>query len=119
METLGNNKIFIFLQFRLMETVQVKAVRALVGLTLQNIRMTDADISELLAANCLANLEELNISANGPINLTEDSVYKLIKFCPRLTKIGGICCWSARDLVSLLEQLNNQHHFKLKMDERD
>jgi len=97
----------------------VKAVRALVGLTLQNIRMTDADISELLAANCLANLEELNISANGPINLTEDSVFKLIKSCPRLTKIGGICCWSARDLVTLLQQLNNQHHFKIKMDERD
>ena len=108
-----------YLSVRLMETIQVKSVRALEGLTLQNIRMTDADISELIAANCLANLEELNISANGPINLTEDSVFKLIKWCPGLTKIGGICCWSARDLVTLLEQLNNQHHFKIKMDERD
>ena len=66
----------------------MKSVGALEGLTLQNIRMTDADISELIAANCLANLEELNISANGPINLTEDSVFKLIKWCPKLTKIG-------------------------------
>ena len=52
-------------------------------LTLQNIRMTDADISDLLSVNSLKSLEEINISANVPINLTEDSVFKLINLCPR------------------------------------
>ena len=55
-------------------------------LTLQNIRMTDADVSDLLAVNSLKSLEEINISANGPMSLTEDSVFKLIAQCPRLVE---------------------------------
>ena len=43
--------------------------------------MTDADISDLV--NSLKSLEEINISANGPIDLTEASVFKLINLCPR------------------------------------
>jgi len=97
----------------------IKRCQGLVHLTLQNIRMTDADMTDLLAANSFSNLEELNISSTGTINLTEDSVYKLIEKCPRLRKIGGICCWSARDIVALLEQLSCLHHFKIRMDDRE
>jgi len=97
----------------------IKRCIGLVRLTIQNIRMTDADMTDILSSNSLSHMEELNISATGTINLTEDSVYKLIEKCPRLRKIGGICCWSARDIVSLLEQLSCQHHFKIRMDDRD
>ena len=56
-------------------------------LTLQSIRMTDADMTDLLSANSFSQLEELNISSAGTINLTEDSVYKLIEKCPRYVNI--------------------------------
>ena len=56
-------------------------------LTLQSIRMTDADMTDLLSANSFSQLEELNISSAGVINLTEDSVYKLIEKCPRYVLI--------------------------------
>ena len=39
--------------------------------------------------------------------------------CSRLTKIGGVCGWSSRDIVTLLETLNNKHNFRIKMDDRD
>ena len=52
-------------------------------LTIQNIRMTDADMTDLLSANPFSHLEELNISSTGTINMTEDSVYKLLEKCPR------------------------------------
>eukprot|EP00092_Neocalanus_flemingeri_P045965 GFUD01051589.1.p1 GENE.GFUD01051589.1~~GFUD01051589.1.p1 ORF type:complete len:583 (-),score=144.78 GFUD01051589.1:87-1835(-) len=97
----------------------IKRCSGLVRLTLQNIRMTDADMTDILSSNLFTQLEELNISSTGTINLTEESVYKLIDKCPRLRKIGGICCWSARDIVSLLDQLSCQHHFKIKMDDRE
>ena len=45
--------------------------------------MTDADMTDILSANPLASLEELNISANGTINLTEDTVFRLLEQCPR------------------------------------
>lgn len=97
----------------------IKRCSGLVRLTLQSIRMTDADMTDLLSANSFSQLEELNISSAGTINLTEDSVYKLIEKCPRLRKIGGICCWSAQDIVGLLEQLSSLHHFKIRMDDRE
>jgi len=97
----------------------IKRCLGLVRLTLQNIRMTDADMTDILSANSFHYLEELNISSTGTINLTEESVYKLIEKCPRLRKIGGICCWSTRDIVTLLEQLSCNHHFKIKMDDRE
>merc|ERR1719341_149037 len=70
----------------------IKRCSGLVRLTLQSIRMTDADMTDLLSANSFSQLEELNISSAKTINLTEVSVYKLIEKCPRLRKIGGICC---------------------------
>ena len=45
--------------------------------------MTDADISDILSVNPLPYLEELNISGSGGINLTEETVFKLIEKCPR------------------------------------
>ena len=46
--------------------------------------MTDADISDIMSYNLLNYIEELNISANGgTINLTEETVFKLIEKCPR------------------------------------
>ena len=51
---------------------------------MQNIRMTDADMTDILSYNPLKKIEEMNISATGAsINLSEDSVYKLIEKCPR------------------------------------
>jgi len=97
----------------------IKKTKYVRRITLQNIRMTDADISDILSVNPLPYLEELNISGSGGINLTEETVFKLIEKCPRLTKIGGVCCWASRDIVALLEQLNSQHHFRIKMDDRD
>jgi len=97
----------------------IKRCLGVVRLTLQNIRMTDADMTDLLHANPFTYLEELNISSTGTINMTEDSVYKLLEKCPRLRKIGGICCWSSRDIVTLLDQLSTKHHFKIRMDDRD
>ena len=52
-------------------------------MTLQNIRMTDMDMTDILSFNPLQELEELNISANGGTNLTEETVFKLIDKCPR------------------------------------
>ena len=63
--------------------IQIKRAQKLRRLTLQNIRMTDADMTDILSANPLASLEELNISANGTINLTEDTVFRLLEQCPR------------------------------------
>jgi len=97
----------------------IKRCLGVVRLTLQNIRMTDADMTDLLHANPFTYLEELNISSTGTINMTEESVYKLLEKCPRLRKIGGICCWSSRDIVTLLDQLSTKHHFKIRMDDRD
>jgi len=97
----------------------IKRCLGLEHLTIQNIRMTDADMTDLLSANPFSHLEELNISSTGTINMTEDSVYKLLEKCPRLRKIGGICCWSSRDIVTLLDQLSSKHHFKIRMDDRD
>ena len=51
-------------------------------MTLQNIRIFDADMTDILSYNPLQDLEELNISANGGSNLTEDTVFKLIEKCP-------------------------------------
>ena len=45
--------------------------------------MTDADITDVMSFNPLTNIEEINISGNGTINLTEDTVFKLIEKCPR------------------------------------
>ena len=67
--------------------LQIKRCSGLVRLTLQSIRMTDADMTDLLSANSFSQLEELNISSAGVINLTEDSVYKLIEKCPRYEHI--------------------------------
>jgi hypothetical protein len=41
-------------------------------------------------------------------------------YCPvtdRLTRIGGICCWSHRSMVDLLDTLNHKYSFKIKMGE--
>jgi len=97
----------------------IKRCLGLERLTIQNIRMTDADMTDLLSANPFSHLEEINISSTGTINMTEDSVYKLVEKCPRLRKIGGVCCWSSRDIVTLLDQLSSKHHFKIRMDDRD
>lgn len=56
--------------------------RKLRRMTLQNIRIFDADMTDILSYNPLQDLEELNISANGGSNLTEDTVFKLIEKCP-------------------------------------
>jgi len=97
----------------------VKKCLGLCRLTLQNIRMLDADMTDILSANPFTHLEELNISSTGSINLTEESVYKLVEKCPKLRRIGGICCWTTRDIVALLDQLSSVHHFKIRMDDRD
>ena len=74
--------------------IQIKRAQKLRRLTLQNIRMTDADMTDILSANPLASLEELNISANGTINLTEDTVFRLLEQCPRLVVFAqcALCC---------------------------
>ena len=130
----GINNQIIFLNS--ISDHKVKKGRGLRRITLQNVRLTDADLTDIFQFNKLQYLEEINISATGSINLTEDSIFKLIEKCPRsdlklfssqpftvkfcrLVKIGGICCWSSRDIVSLLETLSSHHHFKIKMDDRD
>jgi hypothetical protein len=35
----------------------------------------------------------------------------------RLTRIGGICCWSHRSMVDLLDTLHHKYRFKIKMGE--
>ena len=61
----------------------MKSTAGLRKVTLHNVRLTDADISDILAANALQQLEEIHISAGTTINLTEQSVYNLIDKCPR------------------------------------
>ena len=48
--------------------------------------MLDADMTDILSANPFTHLEELNISSTGSINLTEESVYKLVEKCPKYEK---------------------------------
>ena len=94
--------------------IQIKRAQKLRRLTLQNIRMTDADMTDILSANPLASLEELNISANGTINLTEDTVFRLLEQCPRLVVfvqcalccvISEICTHSLRTTARLTTKL--------------
>ena len=94
--------------------IQIKRAQKLRRLTLQNIRMTDADMTDILSANPLASLEELNISANGTINLTEDTVFRLLEQCPRLVVfarcslycvISEICTPSLRTAARLTTSL--------------
>jgi len=87
-------------------------------LTLQNIRLCDADLADLLAPPGLPLLEEVNISSTGVTALTEESVFRLVCSCPSLARVGGVCGWSCSDLLATLEKLSSEHHFKIKMDDR-
>lgn len=93
----------------------LKRTFGLEKISLHNIRLTDADISDVLAANPMLHLQEINISANTNINLSENSAYKLIERCPRLCRIGGICCWSPSNMVILLDTLFKTYSFKIRM----
>merc|ERR1712059_203619 len=95
----------------------VKRILGLRRLTLQNVRLNDADMADLLIAPSLTQLEEINISNSGNTSLTEESVFKLLSSCPRLRRIGGVCGWSCSDLLAMLDRLNTVHHFMIKHDD--
>lgn len=86
-------------------------------LSLHNIRLTDGDISDVVKSGRLARLEEINISSTTTILLSEASVYRLLDSCPKLARIGGICCWSHRSMVDLLDTLHHKYRFKINMGE--
>jgi len=84
---------------------------------LYNIRLTDGDVSDLVSRGSLTKLQEIHISANFSILLSQQSVDKLLKNCPSLKRIGGICSWSIDNLVELLQHIKIKHSFKIKLGE--
>jgi len=96
----------------------IKRCLGLQRLTLQNVRLNDADMADLLVPPSLSKLEEINISSTGTTSLTEDTVFKLLNNCPRLRRVGGVCGWSCSDLLNTLEKLSSSYHFKIKMDDQ-
>ena len=66
----------------------------------------------------LQKLEEIRIGASeiGFVRLTDDSVTRLIKNCPRVKTIGGICEWKTRDLLSLLQSLMLEEGWKITLE---
>jgi len=96
----------------------IKSCPNLEILSLQNIRLNDADMTDILTQPGLPSLKEINISATGTINLTEESVFRLVSACPLLQRVGGVCGWACADLLAALDRLSCDHHFKIKHDDQ-
>ncbi len=77
------------------------------SLYLWNVVVTDSDVSEVFSQNPLLHLEELRISSSeiGFLRLTEVAAELVVRRCPRLHTIGGVCDWGIRDLLTLLHDL--------------
>merc|ERR1719481_1437564 len=97
----------------------VRSCGQLSRLTLHNVRMSEADLGDVVSATSSL-LEEINISASSGTNipLTEEAVLSLVTKCPKLRRIGGICGWNIGDLPSLLENLVTRHTFRLRLDDQ-
>ena len=85
---------------------------------LWNLVVCDADLDLILAKNPLSNLRDIRIGSSeiGYLKLTESAVLKMIKRCPKLNYIGGICDWNIHDLVSLLQDLLISGGWKISLE---
>lgn len=96
----------------------VKSSKNLEKLYLWNIIITDEDLEDILKINGLKRMEEIRIGCSEItfVKLTEDSVTRLVKSCPELKCIGGICDWKTRDLLSLLQTLMVEGGWKITLE---
>lgn len=87
-------------------------------LYLWNIVITDDDIEDIINFNPLRKLKEIRIGASeiGFVRLTDDSVTRLIKNCPQIKSVGGICDWKTRDLLTLLQNLMLDGGWKITLE---
>lgn len=90
----------------------IKSCPNLERLSLQNIRLNDADLADILTQPGMRKLREINISATGTTNLTEESVFRLVSACPSLQKVGGVCGWACADLLATLDKYYAIPHFQ-------
>mgnify|MGYP007022985213 FL=1 len=58
----------------------------------------------------------IGCSEIGFVRLTDDSVTRLIKHCPVIKTIGGICDWKTRDLLTLLQSLMVEGGWKITLE---
>ena len=80
--------------------------------------ITDHDVDDILNFNRLRKLQDIRIGCNeiGFVKLTDDSVMNLVKNCPNLKSIGGICDWKTRDLLTLLQKLMLEGGWKITLE---
>lgn len=96
----------------------VKCALNIEKLYLWNIVITDLDLADIMAVNKFARLQDMRVGCSeiGFVRLTDDSVIKLVKSCPQLSSIGGICDWKTRDLLSLLQNLMMEGGWKITLE---
>ena len=87
-------------------------------LYLWNIVINDDDIEDIMNFNPFRKLQEIRIGASeiGFVRLTDDSVTRIIKKCPKVKSIGGICDWKTRDLLTLLQSLMLEGGWKITLE---
>ena len=96
----------------------IKTAKGLETLYLWNIVITDEDINEIMAFNDFKCLKDVRIGCSeiGFVRLTDDTVLKLVKTCPKLQSIGGICDWKTRDLLTLLQNLMVEGGWRITLE---
>ena len=96
----------------------LKNARYLEELYLWNIVISDTDLDDILNFNRLFKLQDIRIGCSeiGFVKLTDDSVTRLVRSCPDLKSIGGICDWRTHDLMSLLQNLMQEGGWKITLE---
>jgi hypothetical protein len=96
----------------------IKMSRNIEKLFLWNIVITDDDLDGIMNFNSFKCLKDIRIGSSeiGFVRLSDDSVIRLVKSCPDLKSIGGICDWKTRDLLTLLQTLMIEGGWKITLE---
>ena len=96
----------------------LKCAKNLEKLYLWNLVINDDDLLDIMNFNGLKKLQDVRIGCSeiGFVRLTDDSVTRLIKHCPEIKSIGGICDWKTRDLLTLLQSLMVEGGWKITLE---
>ena len=96
----------------------LKCAKNLEKLYLWNLVINDDDLLDIMNFNPWKQLQDVRIGCSeiGFVKLTDDSVTRLIKHCPNVKTIGGICDWKIRDLLILLQSLTIEGGWKIALE---
>ena len=96
----------------------LKCAKNLEKLYLWNLVINDDDLLDIMNFNPWKQLQDARIGCSeiGFVRLTDDSVTRLIKHCPVIKTIGGICDWKTRDLLTLLQSLMVEGGWKITLE---